>query len=119
MKRAFVLFSFLVLGGMGRLEAHAFLHRAEPGVGSTVPRSPNEVKIQFTEAVEPALSKIQVFAASGKEVDKGDVHVDSSDQALLKVSLPPLGSGTYRVAWRVVSVDTHVTSGTFTFHVGG
>ncbi len=119
MKRAFVLFSFLVLGGVGRLEAHAFLQRAEPGVGSTVASSPNEVKIQFTEAVEPALSKIQVFAASGKEVDKGDVHVDSSDQALLKVSLPLLGPGTYRVAWRVVSVDTHVTSGTFTFHVDG
>ena len=40
-------------------------------------------------------------------------------QALLKVSLPPLGPGTYRVAWRVVSVDTHVTSGSFTFQVGG
>ena len=119
MKRAVVFFSFLVLGGVGRLEAHAFLQHAEPGVGSTVASSPNEVKIQFTEAVEPALSKIQVFAPSGKEVDKGDVHVDSSDPALLKVSLPPLGPGTYRVAWRVVSVDTHVTSGSFTFQVGG
>jgi copper resistance protein C len=119
MKRALVLFSFLVLGGVGRLEAHAFLQHAEPGVGSTVASSPKEVKIQFTEAVEPALSKIHVFAASGKEVDKGDVHVDSSDQALLKVSLPPLGPGTYRVAWRVVSVDTHVTSGTFNFQIGG
>ncbi len=119
MNRALVILSFLALGGVGRLEAHAFLQRAEPDVGSTVASSPNEVKIQFTEAVEPALSKIQVFAASGKEVDKGDIHVDSSDQALLKVSLPPLGPGTYRVAWRVVSVDTHVTSGTFTFQVGG
>lgn len=119
MKRAVVLFSLLVLGGVGRLEAHAFLQHAEPGVGSTVPSSPNEVKIQFTEAVEPALSKIQVFAASGKEVDKGNVHVDPSDPALLRVSVPPLGPGTYRVTWRVVSVDTHVTNGSFTFQVGG
>jgi hypothetical protein len=50
-------------------------------------------------------------------VDKRDVHVDPSNQALLHVSLPPLETGTYKVVWRVVSVDTHVTSGNFTFRV--
>jgi hypothetical protein len=107
-----------MLGGAFRLEAHAFLQQTEPGVGSTVARSPNEVKIQFTEAVEPAVSKIQVFAASGKEVDKRDVHLDPKNHAWLAVSLPTLGAGTYRVVWRVVSVDTHVTRGNFTFRVG-
>lgn len=119
MKRARALLLLLVLGGAAPLEAHAFLQHAEPGVGSTVERSPNEVKIRFTEAVEPAFSKIQVFAASGKKVDKGNVQLDSSDQTLLAVSLPPLGAGIYKVVWRVVSVDTHVTSGSFTFRVGG
>lgn len=117
MKRALGLLLFLLLGGVTQLEAHAFLQHAEPGVGSTVARSPDEVKIQFTEAVEPVFSKIQVFAASGKEVDKGDVQLDSSNPALLKVSLPPLGAGTYKVVWRVVSVDTHVTKGNFTFRI--
>jgi methionine-rich copper-binding protein CopC len=107
----------LALAGAVRLEAHAFLKEAEPRVGSTVKISPNEVRIWFTENIEPAFSKIQVFAISRKEVDKGDVHLDSSDRALLKVSLPPLESGTYKVAWRVVSVDTHVTSGSYTFRV--
>jgi copper resistance protein C len=50
-------------------------------------------------------------------VDKRDLHLDRSDHALLHVSLPPLSAGTYKVAWRVVSVDTHVTSGNFTFRV--
>ncbi|HWW93893.1 MAG TPA: copper resistance protein CopC [Vicinamibacteria bacterium] len=35
----------------------------------------------------------------------------------LQVSLNPLGPGTYRVKWRVLSVDTHVTEGDFTFRV--
>ena len=117
MKRVSIFLLFMMLSGVVRLEAHAFLQRAEPGVGCTVQASPNEVKIRFTEKIEPAFSKIQVFAESGKEVDKGDVHLDRSDPALLIVSLPKLGPGTYKVAWRVTSVDTHVAGGTFTFRV--
>jgi copper resistance protein C len=100
-----------------RLEAHAFLKDADPGVGSTIQISPDEVRILFTENIEPAVSGIQVFDASGKEVDKRDLHLDRSDHALLHVSLPRLSAGTYRVVWRVVSVDTHVTSGSFAFRV--
>ena len=88
-----------------------------PAVGSTVQTSPSEVRIRFTENIEPAFSSIQVFDASGKEVDKRDLHLDRSDHALLHVSLPRLGAGTYKVVWRVVSVDTHVTNGNFTFRV--
>ena len=108
----------ILLVGRAGLEAHAFLERADPAVGSSVQVSPGEVRIRFTENIEPAVSSIQVFDASGKEVDKRDLHLDRSDHALLHVSLPQLGAGTYRVAWRVVSVDTHVTNGDFTFRVG-
>ena len=116
----FIVFGsiLILLSGRAGLEAHAFLQRAEPAVGSTVQRSPSEVRIRFTENIEPAVSSIQVFDASGKEVDKRDLHLDRSDHALLHVSLPQLGAGTYKVVWRVVSVDTHVTSGNFTFRVG-
>ena len=36
---------------------------------------------------------------------------------MLRVTLAPLAPGTYRVVWRVLSVDTHVTEGDFTFTV--
>ncbi len=117
MKQTGAFFFMVMLACVARLEAHAFLQQAEPEVGSTVRASPNEVKIRFSEKIEPAFSKIQVFAASGKEVDKGDVHLDRSDPALLVVSLPKLGAGTYKVVWRVASIDTHVTEGNFSFHV--
>src|SRR5512140_2322715 len=117
MKRIILVFILVVLADSARLEAHAFLKDAEPSVGSTVQTSPNEVRIRFTENIEPALSSIQILDASGKEVDKRDVHLDRSDHALLHVSLPRLGAGTYKVVWRVVSVDTHVTNGNFTFRV--
>jgi copper resistance protein C len=117
MKRIILSFFLIVLADLVRLEAHAFLKAAEPAVGSTVQTSPNEVRIRFTENIEPAFSKIQVFNASGNEVDKRDVHLDASDHALLHVSLPQLRAGIYKVVWRVVSVDTHVTNGDFTFRV--
>jgi methionine-rich copper-binding protein CopC len=117
MKQIGLSLLLIVLAGLTRLEAHAFLEGAEPGVGSTVQTSPNEVRVLFTENIEPAFSTIRVFDASGKEVDKRDVYLDGSNHALLNVSLPLLQPGVYRVVWHVVSVDTHVTNGHFTFRV--
>jgi hypothetical protein len=117
MKRIIIGFFLILLVESARLEAHAFLQRAEPSVGGTIQTSPSEVRIRFTESIEPAFSSIQVFDVSGKQVDKHAVHLDRSDHALLRVSLPPLAAGIYKVVWRVVSVDTHVTKGNFTFRV--
>ena len=117
MKRTVVSLLLIILTGTAGVEAHAFLKDAEPAVGSTVQTSPNEVRIRFTENIEPAFSSIQVFDPSGKQVDKHDVHLNPSDPALLHVSLPRLGAGIYKVVWRVVSVDTHITNGNFTFQV--
>jgi methionine-rich copper-binding protein CopC len=113
-----IILPLIFVASLASLEAHAFLDRADPAVGSTVQTSPKELRIRFTENIEPAVSGIQVFDGSGKEVDKRDLHLDRSDHALLRLSLPQLGAGTYKVVWRVVSVDTHVTSGNFTFRVG-
>jgi len=97
--------------------AHAFLDRAVPAVGSSVRTPPTELKLWFTERLEPAFSKVRVEDGGGKQVDRGDGRVDSADGVLLRVSLPRLPPGTYRVKWRVLSVDTHVSEGDFTFDV--
>lgn len=107
----------LVAGVTWTARAHAFLDHAVPAVGSQVRAAPSQVKLWFTEKLEPALSRVQVFAADGHEVDRHDVRPDASDAATLVVSLPALEPGKYKVVWRVVSVDTHVTSGTFGFEI--
>jgi methionine-rich copper-binding protein CopC len=117
MKRVILGLLLIVVAGAAKVEAHAFLERAEPAVGSTVHTSPGEVQIRFSEHIKPGFSTIQVFDVSGKEVDKRDVHLDRSNQVMLRVSLPSLQAGTYKVVWRVVSVDSHVTNGSFTFRV--
>jgi methionine-rich copper-binding protein CopC len=98
-------------------QAHAFLDHADPKVGSTLTASPSEVKGWYTEELEPAFSKIQVFDSTGKEVDKKDVKIDAADKTVMSVSLPTLPAGTYKVKWSAVAVDTHHTTGTFMFTV--
>ena len=94
--------------------AHAFLDHAEPKVGSTINESPSQVTLWMTENLEPAFSKLQIYDAKGTEVDNKDIKVNGN---IMKVSLPKLAAGKYRVSWQVVAVDTHRTSGTFDFTI--
>ncbi len=109
-----ILTMALVASGAG---AHAFLDHASPAVGSTVHASPALVRLWFSQELEPAFSTVKVLSADGKQVDKQDKRVDRADAAVLQVSVPQLAPGRYRVVWRALSVDTHVTEGDFTFDV--
>ncbi|MGH7995956.1 MAG: copper resistance CopC family protein [Opitutaceae bacterium] len=97
--------------------AHAFLDHAAPKVGSTVAHAPRELRLWFTEALEPAFSSAQVRDGAKRRVDSRDTHVDPNDPAVLIVPVPPLPAGTYTVTWRVVARDTHRTEGHFAFTV--
>ena len=113
-----VLLCLALLPLWGReARAHAWPDHASPAVGSTIHAPPTEVRIWFTQELEPAFSTIRVLDGSGRQVDRNDPKVDATDRTLIKVSLPPLQPGVYKAIWRVLSVDTHVTEGEFTFRV--
>ena len=78
---------------------------------------PTEVRIQYTEELEPAYSTARVEDASGATVSTADAHVDQNERSVLIVPLSALKPGRYKVIWKVLSVDTHVTNGTFNFTV--
>ena len=107
----------LLLLAIGSVSAHAVLDRTDPRAGVSVKTTPSQVKLWFTGALEPAYSRVQVVDAAGKRMDLGDGGVDTTNPALLRVSVPPLAPGTYRVVWHVLSVDSHVTEGQFSFAV--
>ncbi len=114
----FVVAALSVIAAAVRVEAHAFLVRAEPRVGSKVNKVPTEVRVWFSETVQASVSSIHVFNESGKQVDKRDTHSDRANRAVICVSLlPALTPGSYKVVWRVTSADTHVTSGDFHFQM--
>ena len=109
----------LALGASPGSQAHAFLDHASPPVGSSVPAAPPVVTLWFTQDLEPAFSSVTVTDQAGQRVDLGNAQVPQGSQSELQVGLKPLPPGTYTVSWRVLSVDTHTTEGSFTFTVGG
>jgi methionine-rich copper-binding protein CopC len=97
--------------------AHSYLDRAQPVPGSVVRESPRELTLWFTQRIEPAFSEVRVLDAAGERVDAGAPRFDGAEGKVLRVGLPTLAPGTYRVQWRILSVDTHVSEGEFTFDV--
>jgi methionine-rich copper-binding protein CopC len=98
---------------------HAFPIRSDPRVGWTVPTSPAKVTIWFDGELEPAFSAIAVYNVARQRIDKENSRVDAADPSVLEVDVPPLAPGTYRVHWKVLAKDTHVTEGDFYFTIAG
>jgi copper resistance protein C len=119
MKRSLQGFALLLVAASSTTtaSAHAVLDGTVPAARSTVHGSPKDVALKFTQRLEPAFSSVAVFDADGRQVDDRRPKVDAADATTLRVTLPPLPSGRYRVSWRVLSVDTHVSKGEYTFDV--
>jgi methionine-rich copper-binding protein CopC len=112
---AFLTLTIAALAPTGA-QAHSGLARSSPAAGSTV-KAPNEVVLTFTEKLEPKFSNIEVRDAKGAAMHDGHASGILAQPTQMRVSLKPLPPGTYKVIWRVLSVDTHRASGSFTFRV--
>jgi copper resistance protein C len=113
-KSAILVYFTAFLGLPTAAEAHAMLDHASPAVGGTVASSPGQVTLYFTQQLEPKFSGAEVRNASGARVD----HGKSISGNVMRVSVGTLAPGAYSVTWHVLSVDTHTTQGSFSFHVG-
>ena len=115
---AIVACAVFVLSEIFAASAHTHLVRATPAVDGTVRAAPGEVTLRFNKRLESAFSSVLVRDSDGKQVDKGNAQLDKSDRRIMRVALPPLMPGVYKVEWRAVSADTHKVEGDFTFRVG-
>jgi copper transport protein len=117
--RSVVLALILALLTSGMVFAHANLVRSDPPANAVLNQAPSQVTIEFSEAVDPHLSKIEVLYDDGSAADNGDTTRDPANDKVLHVSLKDSRQGTYIVSWRALSeADGHVTSGAFVFSVG-
>ena len=107
----------IATGSAAESWSHAFPVRSEPRVGWTIPSAPTKVTIWFDGELEPAFSVITVYNSAKQQVDKGNSRVTGSDASVLEVDLAALTSGRYRVYWKALSKDTHVTEGDFSFSI--
>ncbi|WP_449352648.1 copper resistance protein CopC [Streptomyces shaanxiensis] len=108
----------LLLGG-GTASAHAALRSTDPGDGTVLKSSPRSITLTFTESVGLLDDSFRVLTPEGKRLEIGEAGHGTGGSDTASVSLPgKLAQGTYTVAWRVVSADSHPVSGAFTFSVG-
>ena len=100
--------------------AHPVYVDSSPGAFQSVPSSPTEVNVFFSEPIELEYSSIEVLGPDGSAVDLNDPHNVEGDTASIGVTLQPdLPEGAYTVTTSVLSaVDGHVVGETFTFGVG-
>ncbi|HEY9407420.1 MAG TPA: copper resistance protein CopC [Nitrososphaera sp.] len=100
--------------------AHPVYVDSSPRAFQSVPSSPTEVNVFFSEPIELDYSSIRVLGPDGNTVDLSDPHNVEGDTASIGVTLQPdLPEGEYTVTTNVLSaVDGHVVQETFTFAVG-
>jgi copper transport protein len=96
--------------------AHALLMHTTPAAGDILQTPPAQVSMRFSEPVRPVGGQVQALGPDGSRVDTGPPETTGTNLVLrLRTGLP---NGTYRVSYRIVSVDGHPVSGGFTFSVG-
>ncbi|WP_405471849.1 copper resistance protein CopC [Streptomyces canus] len=109
----------LLFGGAGAASAHAALRATDPEDGSVLKSAPRDITLTFTESVGLLDDSFRVLDPDGKRLKVTDAGHGAGGSDTASVSLPAeLAQGTYTVAWRVVSADSHPVSGAFTFSVG-
>src|ERR1700730_10155867 len=97
----------------GPAAAHAFREASAPPVGSVVCRAPAEVRLWFSERIEPRFSRARL-TSDGAAIAASSAVVNGNE---LVPRVPRLRPRTYRVAWNWVSVDPHKTEGPVPFEV--
>ncbi|MEY9949950.1 copper resistance protein CopC [Kitasatospora sp. GAS1066B] len=109
----------LLIGTASPAAAHAALLQTDPAQNSVVATEPAAVTLTFSEGVSLFGDSVRVLDPAGKPVDLGNPgHADGKGDTATVALRPGLGNGTYTVAWRAVSADTHVVGGAFTFSIG-
>lgn len=98
---------------------HTHLLRSEPAINDTLARSPNAIRLWFSEPVELAVTTVKLADAGGRgialaKLTRADAGGAAPVAAALNVPLPP---GSYVVTWRTAAKDGHPANGTINFVV--
>lgn len=109
-----ILSLLLTLALAAVAHAHTELAATTPADGSRVAATPEQLTLRFSAPV--TLTMLAVRAADGSSPTLGALPTAPSTS--FAVAVPTLAPGTYVVAWRALSADTHVVRGEFTFSVG-
>ena len=99
------------------LSAHSQPSQIKPAPGSTVGRSPQEIRLVFAEPTSTNVTIELLPQDSFTPIPGITAQQDSQNSAQVFAKLPPLEPGNYTVQWQVESSDGHFVSGFYDFAV--
>jgi len=110
---------FAAVGLTGTLaQAHPRMTMSAPAHNVTLRSAPTEIILGFNERVIVRFSGLDLRDAHNNKIVTGNMTLAPGGNTKVIVPIKQrMLPGTYRVAWHVVSVDTHRVSGTYTFKV--
>jgi copper transport protein len=108
----------VLLGTAGPASAHAVLIGTAPASLAVLPTAPHQVTLTFGEQVQVSPDGVRVLAPDGSRVDNGRAGHITGRGDTVGTGVTTTVQGTYTVAWRVISADSHPVSGAFTYSVG-
>lgn len=96
--------------------AHPEIIRTEPAAGAQLTTAPSRVRVVFNEALEPALSRMDLYDSQRVQIAGGGGVVPDTPTTL-ELTLSPLDAGVYTVIWQTVGSDGHRIGGNFAFTI--
>lgn len=97
--------------------AHGALKGTNPGDGDSLSTAPRELRLSFTEAVELAVSRLELTGPDGS-VALAPLAVDPDSSTVMVGRIEdPLVAGSYTVNWQVVGADGHPVRGEYSFAI--
>lgn len=111
-----VLLSLGVVASAQPAGGHGVLLESVPRARETI-AVVKRLDLRFNSRIEPAFSGLRLIGPSGEEMQLDAVVSETAGPNWLTASLPPLEPGLYTVRWRVLTVDGHLSGGSFSFRV--
>lgn len=99
------------------VHAHARLEASDPKANSILASPPKQLRLQFSDPVELAFSKVKLLDKANTPVAPLKIDLDKANRNVMVATLPQLHSGPYRVQWTALTRDGHKVKGEFSFQV--
>ncbi|MHB8596274.1 MAG: copper resistance protein CopC [Ktedonobacteraceae bacterium] len=108
-----------ILAFPGTSEAHAILFQSDPAANAVLIVPPDQVRLWFSESLNPAFSTVAVVNEANQRIDNHDAQISPDNTSEMDVTLPPnLSPGVYVVVWRSdANDDGHILTSSFEFTI--
>jgi methionine-rich copper-binding protein CopC len=102
---------------LGSALAHPTVVNSTPKQGETLTSAPHQIRIVFSEPIEPQFTNVKVIDATGKNIGTERALPDPANAKAVVMEFPALQAGAYKVQWSALGRDGHRVKGEIAFSV--